>query len=116
VDENEIDTTYPNQKAARLSLTVSEGSVEITVERVIRADSEEVLRDQIKAASRFMLESVPMEEVKKTSARINETDENLREPHPVVLALVNENRKIVKELGTLNTSIHNLCERLGADQ
>lgn len=113
--DQEEDLTYPNQKSARLSMTVSEGSVEITVERVLRADTEDSLREQVSAASRSMLNAIPMEDVKKTSARINESDENLKEPHPVVVALVRENSKMVRELGTLNASITALCERLGAE-
>ncbi len=115
MDEADLDTTYPNQKAAHLTLTVSEGSVEITLDRVLKADSEDALREQIQAASKSMLDSIPMEAVKKTSAKINDTDENLREPHPVVVALVNENRKIGKELGTLNASVTALLEKLGVD-
>lgn len=113
MDEEEV--TY-GQKSARLVLTVSEGSVEISVERTICAETEEALCAQVAEASRRLLEAVPMDAVKKTSSKINETDENLREPHPVVVALVGENRKMVKELTVLNASITSLCERLGADQ
>jgi len=114
VDQEE-DLEYPSQKSAHLSLTVSEGSVEISVERLIKADTEEHLREQVSIASRSMLSAIPMDDVKKTSAKINETDENLKEPHPVVVALVRENSKMVKELATLNASVTALCERLGAE-
>lgn len=114
MDQEDLESAYPSQKTARLSLTVCEGSVEISVERIVKADSEEGLRDQVATASRSMLEAVPFDSVKKASSKINESDENLREPHPVIVALASENRKMLKELVTLNSSLNALCERLGA--
>jgi len=112
--EEEEDVEW-NGKRAKLVMVVSEGAIEMQVERSLRADSEIDLSEKINRAAKTFLESIPVEEVKRTSAKIGEDDENLREPHPVVVALVSENRKLVKELDKMNGSMKSLCERLGAD-
>ena len=113
MDDEEV--TY-GQKSAHLVLTVNEGAVEIMIERNLHADDEASLCAQITEASKKMLDSVPMDAVKKTSARINESDDDLKEPHPVIVKMVGETKQMVKELSTLNQSVKALCERLGADE